>query len=111
MTTKTWDGRNFQRLFKYSPRQAFEYRKTMLWDEIPYEYMTDEEKKEVELKDNSDKWGLSTSEEVSDINKAEVEKELSRDEIKAILEKNNIEFAKNAKTEFLKKKLIENNLL
>lgn len=81
-------------MFKFNPRSAFEYRKACLWDEIPKEYLTEEEKQQ-------------PKQEVKEYPKQEI----SRDEIKDILTKNNIEFSKNAKTDFLLKMCIENNLV
>ena len=93
-----WSVSVFNNLYVQSPRRAFEYRRDTLWDPIPEEYLTDEEKEALNLKEET----LVEETENS---------ELTREEIVELLEKNNIEYVKNSKTETLLKKAIEHNLI
>ena len=104
-----WSVSVFNNLYVQSPRRAFEYRRDTLWDPIPEEYLTDEEKEALNLKEET---LVEETEKSWDDEWEETENsELTREETVEILEKNNIEYVKNSKTETLLKKAIEHNLI
>lgn len=85
MKKNAWDVRVFNNLYKQNPKEAFIYRKNTLGDEIPEEYRKNSSKKN--------------------------DKKFSREDLIALLEKNNINYVKNSKDETLLKKCMENNLI
>ena len=93
-----WDWRNFQRLFAYSPREAFEYRKKMIGDPIPEEYLTEEEKKQEKVETVPTETVVTTE-------------EYTEESLKKLLDENGVAYSHLAKLNGLKKKALENNLI
>lgn len=116
-----WQHSQFVKFFKKSPRRAFEYRKECLWDEIPVEYMTDDEKKSTNstkttktspVSKETPKEDVTPVEEVETASEdVEIVEELSIEDMRSILDKNNIEYSHLAKEKGLMKKLEENKLI
>ena len=116
-----WQHSQFVKFFKTSPRKAFEYRKECLWDEIPEEYMTDEEKKAVKPAKATKTAPVSVETPKEDTiqvkevetapTDAEIVETLSIEDMRNILDKNNIEYSHLAKEKGLMKKLEENKLI
>ena len=96
---KNWDSVKFNELFKYDPREAFNFRKQTLWDEIPFDYLTEEEKQE------RYKW------EVKKVEEKEIDWDYSREDLEKILKNWWITFNDKWKTDTLLKKCIDSNLI
>jgi len=100
MNKKIWDHSTFAELFKYSPKEAFEYRKNMLWDEIPKEYRS-EIKEEIK-----DEIIIETPEdEITDV------AIMSLEEKKQLLKDNNVDFHVNLWEKKINILLVENELI
>jgi len=100
MVAVWWDYTTFSELFAHSPREAFEYRKRILWEEIPTEYLTEDEKNGVKSEINTDE----LIEEIQEL-------EITRDSVIEILKASWIKYFQWAKTEKLIELAIANNLL
>ena len=117
-----WKHSQFTTFFKSSPRKAFEYRKECLWDEIPLEYMTDAEKKWVKAPKTPVNTPTANETVKEDITPVEVvEKDstetvetvetLSIEDMRKILDNNDIKYSHLAKEKGLSKLLEENKLI
>lgn len=89
-----WEYETFAWLLVSDPKQAFEYRKRVLWDEIPEEYRDD-----IQV----------TVEEYIENKQDNVE--VTRESVIKKLKSSDIKFSYNSNTEKLIEKAIENNLI
>jgi len=99
---RVWNLLTFNELFKISPKQAFEYRKETLWDEIPKEYQEKEEEIEIpkEYQEPVDE-PIIIENSIEPVDEVPVEKVMTRNEIKVKLIELWIDFKWNAKTSYL----------
>ncbi len=103
-----WDWRRFAELFKYSPVEAFEYRKQMLWDDIPEEYR----KQSNQSKQTKEKIVKEIKKEEKKENKKEKNVvDMDIKEKKELLKKNLVKFHINLWEKKINWLLIENNLI
>lgn len=98
-----WSHEKFAGFMKTSPRRAFEFRLETLGDAIPEEYLTQDEKDGIN--------NPVISEVVANETPETLEKEYSRDELKAKLDEKQIKYFKGADSQKLADLCIENNLL
>lgn len=124
-----WRHSQFVKFFKTDPRKAFEYREECLWTEIPVEYLTDKEKKSVKTAKTPSKAPISNDKPKEDVTPVTEETntpdevvseenpdivsvdDLSIEDMRKILDSNDISYSHLAKENGLRKKLEENNLI
>ena len=108
-----WKHKTFVNFFKSSPRKAYEYRRDALWNEIPDEYKTDEEKG---IKISIDEVIEMVEEKELEVDTVETIEpvepiEFTKEDLQAKLKEAGINFSPNAGSETLLKRCIENNLV